>query len=108
MEQLRQSVFAFNWLLSILAGTGAILWARLLVDGVIRLQHMLVEDFEYYAVYESNYYDLAVSFVTFKPFEYACELSLGLAALQAAVIVRSCIEAIAKPGDRESAARMSA
>lgn len=95
MDQLR-SGFAFNWLLSVLAGTGTILWARLLVDGVIRLQHLLVEEFEYYAVYESNYYDLTLSFLTFKPFEYVCELSLGLAALQAAVVIRGCIHAIAK------------
>lgn len=36
-----------NRIVKIFPGIGVILWARLLIDGVIRLQHMLVEDFEY-------------------------------------------------------------
>ncbi|MGF1512785.1 MAG: hypothetical protein ACFB5Z_03695 [Elainellaceae cyanobacterium] len=38
------------------------------------LQEMMVEDFEFYAVYESSYSDLALSFLTFKPVEYLCEV----------------------------------
>ncbi len=45
------------------------LWMRLMIE----LQAMLVEDFEYYAVYESDYVGLTVSFITFKPIEYVCE-----------------------------------
>lgn len=91
MKQVCQFIATLAWPSYTLAAIGVILWARLLVDGVIRLQHMLVEDFEYYAVYESNYYDLAVSFVTFKPFEYCCEVSLGLAALQTVAFLRWCL-----------------
>lgn len=42
---------------------------------VICLQEIAVEDFEYYAAYESNLFDLGVSFLTFKPIEYLCEVA---------------------------------
>ncbi|MEO0405979.1 MAG: hypothetical protein AAF289_01385 [Cyanobacteria bacterium P01_A01_bin.135] len=54
------------------------LWIAL-VSG---LQAMLVEDFEFYAVYESSYSDLAFSFLTFKPVEYLCEVVAVFAVLQ--------------------------
>ncbi|MGB3616008.1 MAG: hypothetical protein WBA10_19610, partial [Elainellaceae cyanobacterium] len=38
------------------------------------LQEAMVEDFEFYAVYESSYSDLALSFLTFKPVEYLFEV----------------------------------
>lgn len=43
--------------------------APLWINGVISLQEVAVEDFEYYAIYESGFLDLAWSFATFKPFE---------------------------------------
>jgi hypothetical protein len=53
------------------------LWLKL-TNGMIELQSMLVEDFEYYAIYESSYSDLAISFLTFKPIEYLCEVTVVL------------------------------
>lgn len=48
------------------------------INLVIFLQAIAVEEFEYYAVYESNFWDLGVSFLMFKPFESLCELVLAL------------------------------
>ncbi|NJL87902.1 MAG: hypothetical protein HC886_21065 [Leptolyngbyaceae cyanobacterium SM1_1_3] len=42
------------------------------------MQAIAVEEFEYYAVYETNAWDLGMSFLMFKPFEYVCEVLLAL------------------------------
>lgn len=52
------------------------------IAAVSGLQEMMVEDFEFYAVYESSYSDLAWSFLTFKPVEYLCEVIAVFAVLQ--------------------------
>ncbi|MGF1538279.1 MAG: hypothetical protein ACFB4J_17590 [Elainellaceae cyanobacterium] len=61
------------------------LWIAL-VSG---LQAMLVEDFEYYAVYESSYSDLALSFLTFKPVEYLCEVVAVFAIVRGGALVNA-------------------
>jgi hypothetical protein len=43
---------------------------------------MAVEDFEYYAIYESNYFDLLISFMMFKPIEYLCEVAAEFISVQ--------------------------
>ncbi len=48
----------------------AVTVSPLWISGVISLQEVAIEDFEYYAVYESGFLDLAWSFATFKPFEW--------------------------------------
>jgi hypothetical protein len=45
-------------------------WIKL----VVGLQSMLVEDFEFYGIYESDFIGLTISFITFKPFEYLLEV----------------------------------
>ena len=53
------------------------------------LQEMMVEDFEFYAVYESSYSDLAFSFLTFKPVEYLCEAIAVFAVLHGRSVVNA-------------------
>jgi len=67
-------------------------WSGLvaLLGVVIRLQAVIIEDFEYYAVYESNYLDLLWSFITFKPVEYGCEIALALVVGLGQMVVQAC------------------
>lgn len=53
---------------------GAVTATHVWINAVICLQSIAVEDFEYYAIYESNLLDLGFSFLTFKPIEYLCEV----------------------------------
>ncbi len=48
------------------------------------LQAIAIEEFEYYAIYESNLFDLGISFITLKPIEYLCELLFETAMLRLA------------------------
>ncbi|NEQ30691.1 MAG: hypothetical protein F6K04_06765 [Leptolyngbya sp. SIO4C5] len=52
------------------------------INLMILLQAIAVEEFEYYAVYESNLWDLGLSFLMFKPFETLCEHVLALLVAQ--------------------------
>ncbi|MGJ3248464.1 MAG: hypothetical protein ACFE0I_20575 [Elainellaceae cyanobacterium] len=45
------------------------------INAIICLQSIAVEDFEYYAIYESNYFDVLISFMIFKPIEMFCEVA---------------------------------
>ncbi len=73
-----QSVYQ-PWLRAQLSSVTSIgLW----LAAIAALQEMLVEDFEFYAIYESSYSDLALSFLTFKPIEYLCEVVALFAILQ--------------------------
>ncbi len=48
------------------------------INGVITLHEIALEDFEYYAVYESGFLDLAVSFAMFKPVEWFIVLGVSV------------------------------
>ncbi|ASC71309.1 hypothetical protein XM38_022610 [Halomicronema hongdechloris C2206] len=67
-------------------------WSGLvaLLGAMIRLQAVIIEDFEYYAVYESNYLDLLWSFITFKPVEYGCEIALAMLVGLWQMLVHAC------------------
>lgn len=56
--------------------------APLWMHGAISLQEIAVEDFEYYAVYESNFLDLAWSFATFKPVEVLIVIATSMVVSQ--------------------------
>jgi len=58
------------------------------------LQEMMVEDFEFYAVYESSYSDLALSFLTFKPVEYLCEVVAVFAVIHGRSLVSAGVKSL--------------
>lgn len=75
-DRFQQHFAGLQWLWQITYAATADLWITLLVS----LQSIAVEEFEYYAVYESNCWDVATSFLMFKPVEVLCEAVLGLIA----------------------------
>lgn len=66
------------------------------INGLIALHEIAIEDFEYYAVYESGFLDLAVSFAMFKPLEWAIVVGTSLVVTKGAYNARSDRSSLSK------------
>jgi len=81
-ESLEQPLHSATRRIGSLQTRMAVAIAPLWISGLISLQEIALEDFEFYAVYESSFFDLAYSFATFKPVEWFITVVTSLAVVK--------------------------